>query len=888
MTTTTLRSNVLNARRKLAEGREKLKARHGGGSPGVQVANAQSALFDDVVGELFQAALDELSGDAPDLTANVALAPHGGYGRRDVAPYSDVDLMLLYSPQVARKAPALAERIVRDVCDAGLTLGHSARTPAEACSLARQDAKIGTSLIEARFLAGSEPFFERFAARFRRQTRRHVGGLMAAIERARDEERAQFGETVYLLEPNVKRSRGGLRDLQLLRWIGFARYGASDPFGLRLRGLLSESDYEAIVRALEFLLRLRNEMHFHAGKSRDVLDRVEQLRLAERFGYSGDEALLPVEQFMRDYFRHTNAVSDIVGRFVTGARRGGKWGRLFDPFLTLRFEDDYRVGRGAVAANQRGLAKLRGDLAEVLRLADLASHFDLSIAHDASEAIRAVSDSYSTELSRVSIERFISLLSRPRRLAELLRLLHSMGVLEKIVPDFTHARSLLQFNEYHKYTVDEHCLRAVECATRFAEDPGPVGRVYRAIKRKWLLHLALLLHDLGKGFAEDHSEVGLRIAHRIALRFGLTEGDTETLGFLAHKHLMMSHLAFRRDTSDDRLVLKFAVEVGSPETLRMLFVLTASDLAAVGPGVLNAWKTEVLAELYHRALSRLAGDATVSEAGERIEEHRRKILPLLPSDDEAAYRWQTRQLDFLPAPYLMTTPPERVAEDLRKLRALRAGECLAQGTFQADSKTVEFRVLTREDVAPGVFHRLTGALTAKGLQILSAEIHTLAEGLVFDRFYVHDPDYAGEPPPARLDDVCRALENALTRPDKSPAFRRVWRPGETRASANLPEAPTQIKIDNDTSDRYTVIDIFTADRMGLLYTISRALFLEGLSVSVAKIGTFLDQVVDVFYVTAEGGGKIEDEGRLQAIRATLSREIEDLKKRDAEMGGGSG
>jgi len=877
-----LRPGIVTAKERLAVGRAKLKQRHNKGAFGVQVCAGIADLFDTIAIELFESALADLGEEGTDgLAANVALVPHGGYGRRDVAPYSDVDLMILHEPGWADRVKPLANRMLCDVADVGLDLGHSVRTPAQACQQARNDATICTSLIESRFLAGSVDLYSRFANKFQKQTSRRWSSLVLTIEKARRDERGQYGETVYLLEPNIKRSQGGLRDIQLLRWIGFARYRTSDPNGLRLSGDLSEVDYDMIRRATEYLLRLRNEMHFTAGKANDVLDRAEQLRLAELYGFHGTAGLLPVEQFMQEYFRMTNGVANVAGRFVASARRGPLLGKLLAPLLSHQFEGDYRVGPTQISANARGLGKLHGSLAEIIRLCDVANWYDKPIAHATCEAIRATVPTLPDEMTPEVATRFLALLDQPARLGPLLRTLHEMGALEKVLPDFAHARCLLQFNEYHKYTVDEHCLLAVERAASFRHDTGPLGLVYRPLKRKWLLHLALLLHDLGKGYAEDHSEIGVRIAGETARRLELADRNAETLKFLVHKHLQMSHLAFRRDTSDQQLVVRFAVEVGSPEALQMLFVLTAADLAAVGPGVLNAWKIEVLADLYRRTMQHLAGEAPPTHVEDWLARHRRETLAKICEEEDIG--WFNKQLAALPATYLQATPPESVVEDLRELARLAPGEAVAHGRYLAESNTIEYRVGTYETIAPGVFHKLTGALASHGLQILSAEINTLIDGLIFDRFFVHDPDYAGEPPSDRLDAVSRSLVAALLRGDgKAPPFRRVWRPGQQRTPAALRALPTQVRVDNSTSDRYTILDIFAADRTGLLYTIARTLFELELSVSVAKIGTYLDQVVDVFYVTDQSGAKIHDEGRLSEIRARLLAAVEELERQEAE------
>jgi [protein-PII] uridylyltransferase len=615
-----------------------------------------------------------------------------------------------------------------------------------------------------------------------------------------------------------------------------------------------------------------------------MLDRVEQLRIAERFGVRGSEGLLPVEEFMREYFRLTAGVGTLVARFVLRAKsHQRRWPRLFAPLVSHQFEGDFRVGPQQISVNRRALGKLTGDLAEVLRLADIANMYDKPVAPEAWEAIRAAASRLPSTVSPAAAARFMALLSQPARLGELLRKLHEIGVLEKIIPQFAHARGLLQFNAYHKYTVDEHSLRAVDEATKFLHDRGPVGSVYQQLKRKWLLHLALLLHDLGKGNPEDHSEVGLRIAEEAAGRLGLAEPDAEILKFLVHKHLLMNHLAFLRDINDKQLVVRFAVEVGSAEVLEMLFVMTAADLASVGPGVLNAWKVEVLAALFHRAIVHFGEDDPTLDFEAQLERLRQRVLEALPEASD--FGWFQKQLEALPGSYLETTPIEQIVSDLTQLHVLPPHGGVATARWLPEMATVEFRVATYEAVTPGVFHKLTGALSSQGLQILSAEINTLADGLIFDRFFVADPDFATQPPAERLDAVCRALVSSIEAGDRPPAFRRLWQAADQQRQAAISVLPARVRVDNSTSARYTIIDIFAADRMGLLYTITRALFELGLSVAFAKIGTYLDQVVDVFYVTDHAGHKLADEGQLHGVRERLLAAIQQTDgSRDAAPG----
>jgi [protein-PII] uridylyltransferase len=826
-------------------------------------------LVDTVVIDLYECALRELGGG---LESHVALVPLGGYGRRDMAPFSDVDLMFLYARDAEWTVAPLVKRLNQDIVDSGLSLGSALRTPEFACSAAVKDPTIFTSLCEARFLGGNEALYQRFLSIFRRKAQRRKASLIAQIEKARQEERRQYGETVYLLQPNVKRSRGGLRDLQLLRWVGFASFGESDPENLMLAGALSREDRQQLLAAQEFLLRLRNELHFHAGKPQDLLTKPEQLRLAELYGYAGDETMLPVERFMRDYIQHTNEVRYIVAHFVNSAKSRHRFWSMFSIF-SHRAENCFRVTRTGIGVTRRGMNKVCGDLVQVLQLMDLANRHQVRIEHATWQAIRSsMSGRGDMEVSPEVASRFLSLISQPGPLGSLLRRLHELRVLEKIIPPMGHARSLVQFNEYHKYTVDEHSFRAVEFATDLMKDETPLGDAYRSIKDKRVLHLALLMHDLGKGYVGDHSIIGKELATQTARQLGLKSSEADKLGYLVEKHLMMSHLAQRRNIHDEDVVVQFSVDVHSLEMLQMLYVLTCADLAAVGPGVLNDWKLDLLTQLYLSARQYLAGDGVAGGVDERLAKRRTEIHSLVRG--EADGNWWETQISGLPRSYLFGAPSERIVSELRQLRELPHDDAVAWGRWLPDRNAIEYTIGAYEEITPGIFHKLTGALTSKRARILSAEIHTLADNLVLDRFFVHDLNCAGEPPKSRLQEVTSALVAALKdKSGKPPTFGRIWQSVESNSNAVV-KLPTRVHIDNNSSDRFTIIDIFAHDRLGLLYAISRAIFELGLSVQLAKIGTYLDQVVDVFYVTESSGGKVRDDERLALIRTALAAAID--------------
>lgn len=870
--TSRIRPSVEAARARLLEGRRTLRDQHQQAPAGYQICEAMADLMEAVVLDAWREALGELEAEA--LEGRLALVAYGGLGRRDVAPFSDTDLMVLHAPGDEERVTPVVRRFTQQLYDTGLQLGFSTRTPQEACQWAAKDATVFTSLVESRRIAGSEALFAAYWEAFLRERQRRGQVLVVFIDDARREERVQYGETVYLLCPNVKRSRGGLRDIHLIRWLGFAVFGVTDLAALESLGALVREERRKLQSAHEFLLRLRNDLHFHAGKPQDLLSRNEQVRMAPLYGCAGDSGLLPVEQFMRLYFEHTSDVRYASSNLVAAVRARPTVAAFFGRLFSRTVDGDYLIGPVHIAATRRGLQKLRGDLSEVLRLMDLANMSDKRIDYATWQAIRQeMLEREQTEVSREATKRFLSLLSQPARLGDLLRRLHQLRVLEKLVPPMRHARNLLQFNEYHKYTIDEHCIRAVEKASEFLQDPGPVGEAYRQIREKRTLHLALLLHDLGKGFAREHCEVGFELAQETARHLSVPPREANTIATLVKHHLRMCDVAFRHDLNNESVILSFAAQVGSIEVLQLMFVHTCADLAAVGPGTLNDWKLELLTELYERTREQLSGDYQGTSARQRTSALREKLIA--EYDDPERQPWWSKQIRSLPAGYLAAGSAERILDELRRLAVLPRSAAVAWGRYLPERQAVEYTVGTYEEIVPGIFHRLTGVLSSTGHSILSAEIHTLADNLVLDRFFVHDLDFAGPPPADRIEKVCGLLERALQAPsEERPTFRRVWQKGTSRDE--LPRTqPEQVVLDNATSEQHTIVTVFAYDRVGLLYGITRALYELGLSVHVARIATHLDQVVDVFYVTTAEGGQVLEESRLEEIRSRVLLALHD-------------
>lgn len=861
---------IAAARDEISAGRQRIREMHDRGLDGLQVCNRLTTLVDGVIGKLFDAAA-AAEGDAADARTKLALVALGGYGRRQSAPFSDVDLMLLHSGVESKSLAPLVRRFTNSVFDAGLQLGSSLRSAEEAITLARTDGVICSSLIDNRLVAGSQALHERFRDLFDRMVRKRSKAVCKSFCDARSEERNQYGESLYLLEPHVKRSRGGLRDIHLLRWIGFAELGESDPERLFMQGAMSKFDHHRLQSAQAFLLRLRNEMQFHANSAKDLLDRAEQLRVAALMGYRGGEGMLPVEQFMRDYFRHTNHVWLMARRREAAILAGATvTTRVLDPVLGRKVEGDYRIGVRQVSATRTGLTKLQGNLSEVLRLVELSVSENKPLDHSTYSTLLLAAPECGEEISPAVAERFLYLLGTPTLAPRSMRLLHELGYLEKIIPAMKHARCLLQFNQYHKFTVDEHSLQAIEQVAGFAKREDAIGEAYRNVAEKRRLHLALLLHDLGKGFEEDHSEIGRQIAEEVGPRLHLHPTATRDAAFLVHQHLNMTDLALRRDIGDKELIRRFAELVETPDRLRMLFVLSCADLAAVGPDVLTQWKIQVLSELFYKTLAVLEGKPSPLAAG--IADRRQAINDFL-TPEERSDAWFERQINALPAALVAARSEQEVGEALRRFRKLPEHGGDAWGTYNANNATVEFIAGVDRGRGRGAFSSMAGALSSNGLQILAADMQVMADDLLLLRFVVTDPDSKGEPPPSRLAAVSKDMIKSVDSKEP-PRFRKIWGQDSVEASLRLTALSNEVRIDNEASADATVVEVYTFDRTGLLYSLARRLHDLELTIWLSKIATNIDQVVDVFYVTNRGGGKIEDPTRLEHIRQEMLAVIE--------------
>ena len=862
---------VLEARR------EGMLGRLREGASGTEVVSDFTSLVDTVLIGRYRSVVRQRSGDAPSGMQHCCLVAVGGYGRRELSPYSDIDVMMLYRTGGATIVQDLSKQVFHHLWDLGFQVGHSVRSIHDCMVVAGGDLSAKTALMESRFLVGSPAVFQEFQRRFaKRVLGRRVGSFIREKLEEREQDYAKFGSTVFLLEPNIKKTKGGLRDVHLLQWIGMARYQASTLQELVDRGVLAHQDYVALLEAREFLFRVRALLHLGAGRAQEILSFDEQVRMAQEFGYRDEPHLLGVEQFMQQYYRLTTGIHHRAMRFVERAGSTNLWTRLRRLWPAPLIDGCFQTVDGRLSIHDEKLMQILDDPEHLLSLFQVAQKQGVPIDGLVLEEIHRHMESMPDHpfASPAVSRRFREILSGPEDVADTLTLMHQARVLEKLVPAFARVRGLMQFNQYHKYTVDEHSLLAVKKVETLGKQPGTLGKVYREIQEKDLLHLAVLLHDVGKGLPEDHSEVGKKIAQDVSVRLGLDAEESRTLEFLVHEHLLMANTAFRRDPHDEKVRLTFSRTVGGPERLKQLLLLTAADIAAVGPDVLTKWKEALLIELYLLALPEVSGKSKRVESASDVDHVTNEVLAAWKTQAPPNREWVKSQLETFPARYLSGTAKDRIIAHLSVIRSLTPERPRVESKYNRELKVCEYSLITFDSVTSGMFMKLTGVLAAKGLRVLDAQIVTRPDGIVVDTFLVKDPDFSGEPTPARLDKVGKAIVSVLKGELSIEAFMEQNRRVSFRSQMPIRRNRTEVKIDNDTSDHFTVIDVFADDKQGLLHEIAKTLYDLGLSVHSAKIGTRLDQVVDVFHVTERNGSKVEDATTRESIQTRLKERVD--------------
>jgi len=686
----------------------------------------------------------------------------------------------------------------------------------------------------------------------------------------------QYGASIYLVEPNVKEGKGGLRDIHCLRWVMIARYRIYSLSEFHRQGYVSLRGYSELVDAQDFLLRVRNELHFHAGKSSDILTVQDQWRIAQFFGYRDEPHRLGVEAFMKDYYMHASHIHDISQRLIEKAIPKPVWKSGIEMITSRFIKPCFVLTRDTIHVPERYQDLFFSDMKNIVYLFYLSLVHGLKVSTHTMSMLYRNSDKVKGDLySYPEINKiFRQIISWPRGIAEVLRQMHKVKVLQKLIPEFEKIACYASYDYYHKYTVDEHSFLAVQMAEDLLYAHGYIPKVYREIKRKDILHLALLLHDVGKGGIDHHSIIGAQIAERVARQLHYNNEETALLVFLVRNHLIMSQIAFRRDLSEDKVILLFSRQVATPDLLRKLFILTYADIKAVGPDTWNEWKEHLLTELYYRAMEELSGTRAIySEEGiiAKVKKEISERLCLIYPQE-----WLDDLLQDMGSRYLLITPPEKIINHLHMINKLKKDQTdNVLVDISVEKSIVEFTVYTYDNITPGLFSKIAGVLAAAGYNILSAQVYTSKTGIVVDTFLAEDPYPEGVSSLLRQTMVRRHIGMVLKGEMTVESLFEKYANKRPKKRTIPVTAPTQVEIDNDSSDEFTIIDIFAADKQGLLYIITKNIHALGLSVYSSKIATHVDQIVDVFYVKDLSGNKVTDSERIWEIKQRLLNAIEE-------------
>jgi len=857
----------------LKEYRDKIRQDHERGAKGEFIVGAYTELIDALLINLFNRAEREYQRKMTRLGSECTLIALGGYGRKELNPHSDIDIMFLYPYTMTPFVETITERILYTLWDLGFQIGNSCRSVDQVIKLMPTDPTIMTAILDSRYLAGTLELYNDY----NRKTLRLAGTSLLNTylkNRLLDREARlkKYEDSRCVLEPNIKEGPGGLRDIHEIRWIAKAKFGTSDLHYLVQERLLLEEDRYEILKALAFYWKIRNHLHFLAGRKVDLLYMDVQVEVARFLGYKDTPSSLAVEEFMEHYHRQARKIADITSVFMRKVcKKKSRTRRLIVRLRTKTLHNGFALHDG-VLFPEKGNRKIFEENPEKLMEVFVIAQKTDTIPSDTT--LRLVRSS----LHRVdapfcaseTIKRlFLSLFESGRNLYKILRAMQNSGFLEKFIPEFKYIDCRVQFDLYHHYTVDEHTLLALRHLEELAEseDPQlkPLAEILNQIKKPANLRLGILFHDIGKYVKENHSAVGAQIARNVLTRLGVKEEDIAGVELLVLKHLDMSKLATRRDIHDDEVIARFAKELGSLDNLRMLYLLTYADMRAVGPNIWNSWNATLLQELY--TLTRQKFEEDVPEAqksgvtGQLLEQLRGRW-------DEARLEYH---LEAMPSGYFYRTAPEVILKHLGLIEELDGSPFKTWYMLDTKIGCVILTICTTD--RPGLFADITGCLATNGINILKAEIYTRKDGIVLDALWVSD-FYPDEPPSAsKLKRFEEDLTSVLTGTRRTES---LFKPGSLPYPSKRPETlqiPTEIRFDNKASSTHTVLEVITEDRLGVLYTIARTLTALGLDIYLAKINTEANKVIDVFYITDRSGQKITDNVYLYEIRVQLERNL---------------
>ncbi len=857
---------------------ERLLEEDGGGTA---CAERLSHLIDEVIRALYEFAAGKVyPAKNPSSAERMAVVAVGGYGRGTLAPGSDLDLLFVLPYKQTPWGEQIAEYMLYILWDLGLKVGHATRNVDECVRLSRNDVTISTSILEARFVTGDEALYDVLVDRFDREVVKDTGSDFVQAKLAeRDVRHQRGGESRYLVEPNIKEGKGGLRDLQTLFWIGKYYYRVRTAEELVGKGVFTRREYHQFRKAEDFLWAVRCHMHFLTGRAEERLHFDIQREIASRLGYTSHPGLSDVERFMKHYFLTAKTVGDLTRIFCAAleeeqAKHVPGFNRMFPTFSRrkrkLAGTSDFIVDNHRINIADEGV--FERDPVNLLRLFWFADRHGLEYHPDAlkllTRSLRLVDRNLrrNEEANRL----FMDILTSDRDPELNLRRMNEAGLLGRLIPDFNKIVAMMQFNMYHHYTVDEHLIRCVGVLSQIehgdAEAIHPLTHsLMPGLKRqREILYTAVLFHDIAKGRPEDHSEAGAKIARRLCPHMGFSRSDTETIAWLIENHLVMSMTAQTRDLNDRKTIQDFADVVQSVERLKLLLVLTVCDIRGVGPGVWNGWKGQLLRTLYYETELQLTGGFSEVSRSQRAQAARDAL-------DAALSHWKpqerARYIKLLYENYLLTVDVEDQVRHAGFIReADEAGRTLATmvRTHQFEAVT-EITVLSPDH--PRLLSVIAGACAAAGANIVDAQIFTTADGRALDTILISREFDMDEDERRRAERVGRLIEDVLS--GKSWLPEMIEKRTKPKRASKAFRIKPRADIRNSLSNRFSVIEVACLDRPGLLSEITGEISNLSLDIASAHITTFGEKVIDTFYVTDLTGQKVDNPTRQENIRKRL-------------------
>jgi [protein-PII] uridylyltransferase len=877
-----LRSAVAQRlKRALIEGRAKaeqllLKDRHGR-----RCAERLCRMEDEIIRILFDFARKHLyPSQNPSEAEHMAVIATGGYGRGLQAPGSDIDLLFVLPYKQTAWGEQVAESILYCLWDTGLKVGHATRSVDECIRQAKADMTIRTAILEARFLLGDKTLFDELVTRFDKEVVRNTAVEFVTAKLAEREERhRRGGQSRYLVEPNVKDGKGGLRDLHTLFWIAKYVYRVREPDELIKQDVFDKHEYQLFRRCEDFLWSVRCHMHFVTGRAEERLSFDIQREIAVRLGYTEHPGMKDVERFMKHYFLIAKDVGDLTAILCaeledSHAKSVPVLSRVmarFRPVKRVRLagSEDFNVDKNRITVANAGVFKR--DPVNLIRIFHLAQKNNLAFHPDALRAITRSLKLIDAKLrdNEEANKLFLTILTSQNDPETVLRRMNEAGVLGRFVPAFGKIVSMMQFNMYHHYTVDEHLLRCIGILREIEEGSSKDSPLANELIHKILpehrkvLYVAMFLHDIAKGRPEDHSVAGARVAKRFCPRLGFSAVETELVSWLISIHLVMSSVAQSRDLSDRKTIENFAAVAQSAEQLKLLTILTTADIKAVGPGVWNGWKAQLIRTLYFETEPVLTGGFSEVNRAQRVAQAQREFREAMtdwPAEQREAYIAK-----HYPAYWLKVDLPHKI-EHAKFLRtADETGKNLATAISFDSGNVTELTVMAPDH--PWLLSIIAGACAMAGSNIVDAQIYTTTDGRALDTISLSREFERDEDEERRAKRIADSIEKALRGELRLPdvVAKRAAPKGRIKAFALEPT----VTINNQWSHRYTMVEITGLDRTGLLFELTATLSKLNLNIASAHVATFGERVVDVFYVTDLMGAQITSPTRQAAIKRAL-------------------